>query len=146
VDAAIRRRGFGVARRTTLGSADNRNADVILLDTVGELASAFAFASVVFMGGTLVPHGGHNILEPARDAKPVVYGPHMENFREMSALFLAERGAVQIAGPEKLSGAVGGLLENRAFAAELGANAGRIVERHAGATDRVIAFLESLKL
>ncbi len=63
---------------------------------IGELAAAFQFASVVFMGGSLVERGGHNVLEPAWYSKPVVFGPHMENFRDIARLFLDADAAIQI--------------------------------------------------
>jgi len=84
VERTIRDRGFSCTRRTRL----ERGAEVLLLDSVGELASTFRHASVVFVGGSLVPRGGHNILEPAAFSKPVVFGPHMENFREIRDLFI----------------------------------------------------------
>ena len=92
VDLAVRA-GFLVKRR----SEDNKmatGADVMVLDTVGELATAYRFATIAFVGGTLIPHGGQSILEPAWYAKPIVIGPSMENFREVARDFRA-RGAVK---------------------------------------------------
>src|SRR5215468_3893756 len=88
-----------LARRTSPeGNCDA--ADVILLDTVGELAAIYGFASVVFVGGSLVPKGGHNILEPALHAKPIVVGPHMENFREIASEFLRRGALLQLSGAD----------------------------------------------
>ncbi|MGA2026332.1 MAG: 3-deoxy-D-manno-octulosonic acid transferase [Syntrophobacteraceae bacterium] len=87
------RAGFLVRRR----SEDNKmaaGADVMVLDTLGELATAYQFATIAFVGGTLIPHGGQSILEPAWYAKPIVIGPSMENFREVAGDFRA-RGAVK---------------------------------------------------
>src|SRR5262249_43004194 len=84
--------GLHVVRRSRIGGSGN----VLLLDSIGELSSIFQYANVVYMGGTLVPTGGHNILEPARHSKPIVFGPHMENFRDIAGLFLDSRAAVQI--------------------------------------------------
>jgi 3-deoxy-D-manno-octulosonic-acid transferase len=95
------------------------------------------------MGGTLVPFGGHNILEPARFAKPIVFGPHMENFREMSALFLKGQGAIQIVEARELAKTVSGILGDQPMAAALGVNARRIADEHAGATDRFLTFLRA---
>jgi 3-deoxy-D-manno-octulosonic-acid transferase len=119
----------------------HQNASVLLLDSIGELASIFQYATVVFMGGTLVRRGGHNILEPARFAKPVVFGPHMENFRDMSRAFLAAGAAVQIHDAAELVSAIDRLLENPHLAAELGKRARLIVDENSGATDRVLRFL-----
>ena len=120
----------------------NSDTDILLLDSIGELASTFQYASVVFMGGTLVARGGHNILEPAAFAKPIVFGPHMENFREISESFLEARAAIQVQNAAELSAAVDRLLSDGRAAAELGANARRLVERNTGATERVMAFLQ----
>ena len=86
------RAGFMVKRR----SEDNKKAtgaEIMVLDTIGELATAYRFATVAFVGGTLIPHGGQSILEPAWYAKPIVIGPSMENFRQIARDF-RDRGAV----------------------------------------------------
>ena len=75
----------------------------MLLDTIGELAGLFQYATVVFMGGSLVAKGGHNILEPARYRKPIVFGPHMQNFRDMAKLFLDANAAIQIQNASELA-------------------------------------------
>ena len=129
-----------------MGQAEQRSptdggADVLLLDTVGELASTFRYASVVFVGGSLVPTGGHNILEPAAFANPIVFGPHMENFREIRDLFLEARAAVEVHNAAELATEVDRLLTDSQAAAELGAKARRLVEENAGATDRVLGHL-----
>ena len=85
---------------------------VLLLDSIGELAGLFERATVVFMGGTLPQRGGHNILEPAYFGKPVIVGPHMENFAEIVQEFSAADAVVKIDGPDDLVGAVESLLEN----------------------------------
>ncbi len=84
VERLVRRAGWNVARRTELRvDAEPRN-DVVILDTIGELAQVFQVATVVFVGGSLVDAGGHNILEPAVFGKPIVFGPHMHNFTEIA--------------------------------------------------------------
>ena len=70
--------------------------DVVVLDTIGELAQLYQVATVVFVGGSLVDAGGHNILEPAVFGKPIVFGPHMHNFAEIARTFLENRGAIQV--------------------------------------------------
>jgi len=139
VEEIIRRRGFICARRSRLPASGS--APVLLLDTIGELAAAFEFATVVFMGGSLVARGGHNVLEPARFEKPIVFGPHMENFRDMASLFLNGRAAIQVQSASELSPAIERILSNPQLAAELGKNAQSIVEQNTGATNRVIRFL-----
>ena len=91
VKALVAARGWPVLRRSEMPTPRARDA-VLLLDTVGELAQLYAIASVVFVGGSLVPTGGHNMLEPAARRRPVLFGPHTRNFREAAAL-LVERGA-----------------------------------------------------
>jgi 3-deoxy-D-manno-octulosonic-acid transferase len=138
--ATIKARGFEVIRRTELTPASD--APILLLDTIGELAGAFRFASVVYMGGSLVPTGGHNILEPARHSKPILFGPHMENFRDITRLFLDAKAAVQIPRAADLAPTVLRLLSSPQHAAELGRNALGVVEQNTGATERVLRVLE----
>jgi 3-deoxy-D-manno-octulosonic-acid transferase len=96
---------------------------VLLLDTIGELSGLFDAAEVVFMGGSLARRGGHNILEPAFFAKPVVMGPHMENFQAIADEFRAAGACVEISSAAELAGAVGGLLDDAETAREIGARA-----------------------
>src|SRR6185503_1783349 len=101
-------------------SAISGTANVLLLDTIGELSGLFAIADVVFMGGTLAARGGHNILEPALFGKPVIVGPHMENFRAVAESFSRAGACVQIAGAAELAPAVARLLDNREVARTVG--------------------------
>ena len=91
-EALARAEGLRVVRRTELAVDAEPRADVVILDTIGELAHLFQVATVVFVGGSLVDQGGHNILEPAVHGKPIVFGPHMENFAEIAATFLQQSG------------------------------------------------------
>ncbi len=93
---------------------------VLLLDTIGELSGLFALADVVFMGGTLAERGGHNILEPACFGKPVILGPHMENFQAIAEDFRAAGAVVEIAGAAELPAALARLLRDPQAAAEIG--------------------------
>ncbi|MDE3194987.1 MAG: 3-deoxy-D-manno-octulosonic acid transferase, partial [Acidobacteriota bacterium] len=95
--------GLRWTRRTSL---DDPGADVLLLDSIGELSGLFPFARVVFMGGTLAEKGGHNILEPALFGKPVIAGPHLENFRDIEAHFGKHNALLRIAEGGELPGAV----------------------------------------
>lgn len=89
--------GLGVARRTRIGAPGEEScAPVVLLDTMGELTAAYGAADIAFVGGSLVPKGGHNILEPARFGVPVVVGPHMENFREIADIFAGGDALVRV--------------------------------------------------
>jgi 3-deoxy-D-manno-octulosonic-acid transferase len=115
---------------------------VLLLDSLGELAGLYRFADAVFVGGSLVPGHGHNILEPAAFSKVPIYGPSMENFREMSRNFLAAGAAIQVKSPEDLGAAWGGLLREPERAARMGTCARELVDRNRGATDRVLEHIE----
>jgi 3-deoxy-D-manno-octulosonic-acid transferase len=139
VEQLVRERGLGCHRRS--GGTMAEPADVFLLDTIGELAPAFRHARVVFMGGTLVERGGHNILEPAAFEKPIVFGPHMENFREIRDLFVNDGASIEIGSAAELAPAVGRVLAEPETSAELGRRAKGVVDRHRGATDRVLAYL-----
>jgi 3-deoxy-D-manno-octulosonic-acid transferase len=100
VAALAARSGFRVKRRTG-GSGQKPDAEVFLLDTLGELSASYRFATIAFVGGTLVKHGGHSILEPALHAKPIVIGPSMHNFRSIAEEFRSRGALKQIAaGPE----------------------------------------------
>jgi 3-deoxy-D-manno-octulosonic-acid transferase len=144
VAGMIRQRNLKMLRRSQLRASAGHSgpAQVLLLDTIGELAHLFPFATLVYMGGTLVPTGGHNVLEPARCGKPIVFGPHMENFRDIARLFVDGNAAIQIDGAAELAPAVVNLLSDPRRAAQLGLNALAIVEQNAGATERVLQILE----
>jgi 3-deoxy-D-manno-octulosonic-acid transferase len=143
VEQLIRARGLRCLRRTTADPAvsDDSAWDVFLLDTIGELSSIFSSAHVVFIGGSLVPRGGHNVLEPAAASRAIVFGTHMENFREISALFIASGAAIQVHDADELARVVDRLLRNSDEASRLGENARLIVERNTGATQRVMPYL-----
>jgi 3-deoxy-D-manno-octulosonic-acid transferase len=145
VHALTQSSGFAVIRRTELaGSRPSNNASILLLDSIGELAALFRYATVVFMGGSLGKTGGHNILEPARYGKPIVFGPHMENFRDMARLFVDAGAAIQIERPSQLTLAIVDLLSNSEKALQLGHNALAVIRQNTGATDRVLQVLEPI--
>jgi 3-deoxy-D-manno-octulosonic-acid transferase len=117
---------------------------VFLLDSVGELAGLYRLADTVFVGGSLVPGGGHNLLEPAAYRKPPVYGPFMENFQEISAIFLEAGAAIQVTNAEELSAVWLQLLSDRERSAQKGAAAYALVEQNRGATARVLVHIEQI--
>src|SRR5271163_4137870 len=125
-EAAAKLASAGVrhVRRRNLQDSDTLELPgVLLLDTIGELSGLFSVADVVFMGGTLVDRGGHNILEPALFAKPIVMGPHMENFRAIAADSLAASACVEIPNAGGLADAIGKLLDSPEAAREMGRRA-----------------------
>ncbi|RME76817.1 MAG: 3-deoxy-D-manno-octulosonic acid transferase [Planctomycetota bacterium] len=124
----------GEVEPARLGSPET----VFVVDTIGELARLYAMATVVFVGGSLVRHGGQNVLEPAGLGKPVVVGPHTYNFRAAVALLREADAIVQIGGAEELEGALGELLENEERARAVGDRARAAVEARRGAARRTV--------
>lgn len=117
---------------------------VLLLDSIGELSGLFASAQVVFMGGTLAARGGHNILEPALFAKPVIVGPHMENFQAIADNFRAAGASVEITRPEELGDAVSTLLADSQASARIGGRALKCAEARRGASAVAVASMRLL--
>jgi 3-deoxy-D-manno-octulosonic-acid transferase len=115
------------------------DATVFLLDSIGELASLYGVADVVFVGGSLVPSGGHNILEAAAFGKIPIFGPHTENFAEMTTRFLQAGAAIRAESPEDVAVAWIDLLKNPARMQEMGRRAQQLVEQSRGATARAVA-------
>src|SRR5690606_6026891 len=142
--ALSRAEGFRVVRRTDLLIDSEPRADVVVLDTIGELAQLFQVATVVFVGGSLVAQGGHNILEPAVHGKPIVFGPHMENFAEIAATFLQSQAAITVASPAELATVIVRLVGDPVERARLGAAARALVEANRGAKPRTLAVIAEL--
>jgi 3-deoxy-D-manno-octulosonic-acid transferase len=132
---ALARAGIPFVRRSGLtGSEELSLPAALLLDSIGELSSLFPLADVVFMGGTLASRGGHNILEPALAARPIVAGPHLENFAEIAADFRAAGALAEVHDAATLAAAVTDILEKPARAADLGARAASCARARQGAT------------
>jgi 3-deoxy-D-manno-octulosonic-acid transferase len=143
-EALARAEGLRVVRRTELAVDAEPRADVVILDTIGELAHLFQVATVVFVGGSLVDAGGHNILEPAVHGKPIVFGPYMQNFAEIAEAFLRGQAAVQVSGAADLTTTIVRLLGDPVERARLGAAARALVEANRGAKPRTLAAVEAL--
>jgi 3-deoxy-D-manno-octulosonic-acid transferase len=146
----VQNSGRAVLRRSTVsfdGIVDSPLAaqrSVLLLDSVGELASLYALADAVFIGGSLVPAGGHNILEPAVAGRAPVFGPSMENFKDMAAQFLNAGAGLQVFDSEQLAAAWTSLLADPRRSEQMGSAARDLVERYRGATERVFDQLAEL--
>ena len=117
-----------------------RCGEIVLLDTIGELASVYSLAGAAFVGGSLIPAGGHNPLEPAQFGVPIVMGPHYANFRAIMDDLLGHN-ALRIAAREELAAALVDLLGDRPAAEAMGQRAKEVFDRQAGATDRCVAAL-----
>ena len=142
VAALVEKLDFRMWRRS-LWNGESLAGGVFLLDSIGELAALYSLATVAFVGGSLVPRGGHNILEPALYCVPVVTGNHYENFRDM-VNFFASRNAVRIVGLAELPLVFIELIENADARALLGRNAWLALEAQRGATAATMAALVKL--
>ena len=136
--------GLSTIRRTNLPIDAEPRADAVVLDTIGELADVYQVATVVFVGGSLVRAGGHNILEPAAFGKPVVFGPHMDNFAEIAETFLTNDAAVQVPSDRELESTIATLMGDPVRRAKLGAAARALVDTNRGAKDRTLAVVAEL--
>lgn len=136
--------GFTVARRSELPIDSEPRTDVVVLDTFGELAQVYQIATLVFVGGSLADYGGHNILEPAIFGKPIVVGPHMHNFREITETFLASQAVVQVQTERELEEALRNLVTDPVRRASLGAAARALVEANRGAKDKTMTVVSDL--
>jgi len=139
VAAHVEKLGFRMWRRS-LWSGEPLAGGVFLVDTIGELAALYSLATVAFVGGSLVPRGGHNILEPALYGVPIVTGNHYENFRDIVNFFVS-RNAVRIVGVAELPLVFMELIENESERMTLGRNAVAALESQRGATARTISAL-----
>ena len=139
----LSRRGLQFTRRSG-GTAPDASTQVLLVDTVGELASLYAAADVAFVGGSLVPIGGHNLLEPAALERPVLTGPYYSNSRDIARLLLAQGAALQVNDARELAAAVMRLLADPAERLRMGAAGRRIVESNRGSIARLLALIEPL--
>jgi len=144
VELAARHAGFRTVRRSTLTIDEEPKADVVILDSIGELAHVYMAATVVFVGGSLVDVGGHNILEPAIHGKAVVFGPHMQNFAEIARSFLEHDAAVQIHSARELEETLIDLILNRDRRERLGDAARALVEANRGAKERSLEAIATL--
>ena len=139
----LEERGLALARRSALDSAPAR-CDALLLDSIGELARVYRHAAVAFIGGSLVPTGGHNPLEPAAWAVPVLSGPHVFNFREVYHELVAAGGARLVADATELEAAVGAWLADEGAARQAGLAGRAVIEANRGATARTVDALLGL--
>lgn len=117
---------------------------VFILDTVGELISFYGIADIVFVGGSLIKKGGHNILEPASMAKPILFGSHMFNFRDIADLFLNNEAAIMIYDQVDLRTKIADLLNNPSKAIELGQRAQQLILQNQGASKRNVEYIKAV--
>lgn len=144
VPPLIRGAGFQCLRRSQAGEGPWGRGVVLLLDTLGELAQVYPAATIVFVGGSLVPSGGHNVVEAAVAGKAVIVGPHMENFQEIADDFGGEGALLRVGSGEELASVAIELLSDERRRVEIGERARAIVLRNRGALQKTVKALEAL--
>jgi 3-deoxy-D-manno-octulosonic-acid transferase len=139
-------RNFPYRRRSQLKETDPLLAkgEVLLVDTLGELLPLYAASDLVFVGGSLVPVGGHNLLEAALVSRPVIFGPHMHNFREISQLILSAGAGSQVQSDAELPALIVRYLHDLQLGQEQGRAGHQLIAAHSGATARTVALLRTL--
>ena len=143
VEALLEASGLPWQRRSSWNGQTAIAGRVLLLDTIGELASLYEFSDVAFVGGSLVPKGGHNVLEAAQSGSTILVGPHTENFRDIVGIF-RHADALRVVTPSRCSKVMLALLENDAEREQLGQRALQVMQTQQGATERTVAALLTL--
>jgi 3-deoxy-D-manno-octulosonic-acid transferase len=136
----LEREGIRFVRRTNKNRPSAQSLQLpgaLLLDTIGELSRIYYLAQVVFVGGSLAPRGGHNVIEAAAASAPIIVGPHMQNFQSIANDFLESQAMIQIQREEELAPAVRRLLVEPDYAKNLGRRARRLVQRQQGSSERL---------
>ena len=139
VEKAAVELGLRVMRRTQVES--DKPWDVLILDTIGELTKFYALADLAFVGGSLIPHGGQNLLEPAFYGKPLCFGKHMENFAALAEDFVSFGAARIVLGPEELEDVF--LMKDEKAMEDMGRKAKDLLRSLQGATARTLQVIES---
>jgi len=148
IEAKCSQAGLLAERKTHLWLGERRKPSssqfgrVIILDTIGELSKIYSLASIVFVGGSLLPIGGHNLLEPASYGKPVLFGPYLDNFREISRLLKEYGGGFEVKNEGDLTAHIENLLQDHGRRNMVGEAALRAVEENRGATQKTLALIE----
>ncbi|HQX54908.1 MAG TPA: 3-deoxy-D-manno-octulosonic acid transferase [Pyrinomonadaceae bacterium] len=146
----IKGSGFGWARRSETASSRDLNAEVIILDSIGELRSALSLADIVFVGGSLIPHGGQSILEPAAAGKAIITGPHTSNFKVVVDEFLKQDALIQLSPSadseivDQLAAAISQLLDDPERRRVFADNAAKVMATNRGATQKTVEYLREL--
>jgi len=125
-------------------TADLPSGRVLLVDSIGEVLEFYTVADLVFVGGSLVPVGGHNVLEASLLGKPVLFGPHMHNFKEISRLLIEARGGVSVTGVDELYQRAAGLLADPELGRAMGAGGYALLEENRGATEHTVKAIEGM--
>ena len=144
VVALCRAAGFSVGTRTELQKRPPANEDIIILDTIGELGQVYSVGDVIYVGGSLVSHGGHNILEPAAHGKAIIVGHHMENFKDLHALFKNRNACVTVNDADELAAQVKKLFDEPEERRRLEQETIQIVHENRGASRKSAVLLRKM--
>lgn len=142
VASLIEDMGFKLVRRTQIDSIEAKDKEVILLDTIGELFKFYSIGTVIFIGGSLVPVGGHNILEPAIYKKAVLFGPYMDNFPEISQILLNKGAGICVRDEKEFIERARVLLLNEDLRESLGEKALKVIEDNQGVLTRNMEVIQ----
>lgn len=155
VEEIVKKMGLNAVRKTELlkgsrrgthpvdgsGQGSSNTKPIIILDTIGELSFMYSIADIVFVGGSLIPHGGQNILEPAFYKKPVIFGKYMMNFQEIAKEMILSGGGIQVNNEEDLIREVGGLLNNKKKMIEIGEKGYQVIMKNRGALQKNLELI-----
>jgi 3-deoxy-D-manno-octulosonic-acid transferase len=145
IERLVKAKGLDVIRRTGLGNSGENSVPyrtVIVVDTIGELSTLYSIATVVIIGGSFIPHGGQNPLEAMYYKKPVIFGKHMFNFKQITEEILESGAGVMVENENYLKEAMKGLLNNISKQREMGEKGYKIIARNRGAVERNLAMIE----
>ncbi|MBI2991957.1 MAG: glycosyltransferase [Deltaproteobacteria bacterium] len=141
VERLLQQKRVAYRKKSQMNGEGSRDADVIFLDTIGELPAFYALADVAFIGGSLVDAGGHNLMEAARLQKPVLFGPYMTNFATIAGEMKQKGGAVEVRGREDLVREISGLLADPGKAESMGKIGCRLVQGDRGVMERTMGLV-----
>lgn len=148
VAALVLKSGHSLARRSGPPSAADATADVVLLDSIGELRGAYPVADIAFVGGSIAPHGGHSVIEPAAHGVCTITGPHTQNFAAVTKALLDAEALIQLSGAAEsaaeLAGVIQELLSDDARRHAIGQRAKAVCDRNRGATDRTLELISRI--
>jgi len=136
--------GFVTNRRTALLEKPSNKHDVVLLDTIGELGKIYSVGTIIYVGGSLVAHGGHNILEPAAHGKPILVGPHMFNFKDTYALFSERQACITVDDTATLADKILYILNNEEVRLHMSRESLTIIDENRGAARKSMIYLRQL--
>ncbi len=151
VEEIVKKMGLDTVRKTAISKGSHRSPvtshqlkPVIILDTIGELSFMYSIADIVFVGGSLIPHGGQNILEPAFYKKPVIFGKYMMNFQEIAKEMILSGGGIQVNNEEDLIREVGGLLNHKKKMIEIGEKGYQVIMKNRGALQKNLELIKDI--